>query len=598
MHDHVVGGGVVSSRRQLRTAIAAMHPDPWRIALAALAGSGAMAMAIALMGTSGWLISRAAQRPPVLYLMVAVVSVRTFGIGRGVLRYVERLASHDVALRGVVSLRETLYARLAAADPNVAAGLRRGDLLARVGADVDTLGDVVVRSLLPFATAALTSVLCVFTLVLVLPEAGLILALGLLVGGLGAPMLTAMASRRGIRDTAAARSSMSAEALALLDGLPELTVGGVVTQRLQALAEADESLSRGLDRAARPAAGSAALGTAAMLSAMLGCLVVGIQAVNDGRLAPVLLAVVTLVPLAVAEAVAALPEAAAGLVRAYSAAGRVADLLEAPPARAPSGRVVPALDPHPELRAEALVCGWRGRPAALHDVDLELPAGRRIAVVGPSGEGKTTLLLTLAGLLPPAAGTVRLDGTDVADLDPRLRSRLVNFTAEDAHVFNTTVRENLHVARPSATDAEICSALERAGLRPWLEALPSGLDTLIGDPAGPGRTTGALMSGGERRRLLVARALVSSAGVLLVDEPAEHLDSPTADTLLKEIFASGAGVVVVTHRLSPLPAADEVLVIADGTIAARGSHDWLIANHPPYREAWLAEGGFVTGDVR
>jgi ATP-binding cassette subfamily C protein CydC len=587
--------------RALCRAVAAMRPDPWRLALAALAGSVASAMAIALMGTSGWLISRAAQQPPVLYLMVAVVAVRAFGIGRGALRYAERLAGHDVALRGVVALRETLYVRLAAADPRLAAGLRRGDLLARLGADVDTLGDVVVRSLLPFATAALTSGLSVLALGLVLPPAGAVLAVGLLVAGVGAPALAARAGRRALRDTATARTAMSSEVLALLDGLPELTVAGAVTQRLERVERADECLSRGLDRAARPAAWSAALGTASMLATVVGCLLVGVQAVSAGRMAPVLLAVVTLVPLAVAEVMATLPAAAVGLVRAGAAAERVAELLDAVPAFGAAdvseGSTVSIPAGGIGLRAEGLTCGWAGRPAALRDVDLELPPGRRVAVVGPSGGGKTTLLLTLAGLLPATAGRIGLNGLDLTELDPATRCRMVNFAADDAHIFSTTVRENLRVVRAAATDAEIRSALERAGLRSWLAGLASGLDTMITDPAGPGAGTGRPLSGGERRRLIVARSLLTGAGVLLVDEPAEHLDPATADALVGELFDTGATVIVVTHRLTPLAAADEVLVIADATIAARGSHDWLLENHPPYREGWLAEQGNPADQV-
>ncbi len=587
----------VSARHPLSRTIVAMQIAPWRVALACVTGSAALACAIALIGTSGWLISRAAQHPPVLYLMVAVVAVRAFGIGRGVLRYAERLVTHDVALRGVVTLRTTLYARLAAADPAVAAGLRRGDLLARIGADVDAVGDVVVRSLLPFATAALTALISVGALALVLPAAGAVLAVAVLVAGIAAPMLAGLAARRDLRDTVAARSAMSGEVLALLDGLAELTVAGAVAERQHRLARTDQELGTALERAARPAAWAAALSTTAMGAAVVGCLVVGVSAVSSGQLRPVFLAVVTLVPLAVAEVVSGLPAAATVLVRARVAAERVVALLDCVPLKAPMSRgenpgTQETESGSPQLRADALGCGWNGRPTVLRDVDLDLSAGRRVAVVGPSGSGKSTLLLTLAGLLPPAAGWLRLDGAELADLDPQLVRRTVHLCADDAHVFTTTVRENLRVAAPQADDTDLHRVLDRAGLAGWLTALPTGLDTMIGDPSGPGAGLGGwALSGGERRRLLLARALLTGADVLLADEPAEHLDPQTADALVEELFGSGSSVLVVTHRLSGLQGADEILVLGEGRVTARGRHEELLSTHPPYREAWLAERG-------
>jgi ATP-binding cassette subfamily C protein CydC len=596
------------ARHPLRRAIAAMQTSPWRVALACLTGSAALACTIALIGTSGWLISRAAQHPPVLYLMVAVVAVRTFGIGRGVLRYAERLASHDVALRGIVTLRTTVYARLAAADPAVAADLRRGDLLARIGADVDAIGDVVVRALLPFATAALTTLLSVVALALVLPAAGAVLAAAVLVAGIAAPVLVGLAARRDLRDTVAARSAMSGEVQSLLDGLPELTVARAVTERQHRLGRADRDLGRTLERAARPAAGAAALSTTAMGAAVVGCLAVGVRAVAAGELRPVFLAVVTLVPLAVAEVVSGLPAAATVLVRARQAAERVVALLDCVPMErepAPSSenstweRTMLGERGGSHLRAEALECGRPGRPPVVRGVDLELPAGRRIAVVGPSGGGKSTLLLTLAGLLPPTGGRLSLNGTDVADQDPGLVRRTVHLCTDDAHVFTTTVRENLRIAAPGADDADLCAVLDRAGLTGWLSGLPAGLDTMIGDPSGPGaRLSGWPLSGGERRRLLIARALLTGADILLADEPTEHLDPRTADALVEELFATGRTVVVVTHRITGLQAADEVLVLSDNRITARGRHEDLLNTHPPYRDAWLAECDELVPAVR
>ncbi len=610
-------------------ALAALRPDPWRTLLAVLTGSAAVACAVGLMATSGWLISRAAQRPNVVYLEVAVVATRTFGIGRGVLRYLERLISHDVALRGVAELRERLYRRLAAAEPATVAGLRRGDLLARVGADVDTLADLVVRALLPFAVAATTALATVLVVGALLPSAGAVIGVSFLFAGAGGPWLAALAARRAEGAAAAARTRASAATLALLDGLGELTVAGAVPAQLAQVAEADAAWYRESDRAARPAALAAALGTLLTGAATLAALLIGVQAVAAGGLDPVLLAVVTLTPLAAAEALAGLPAAATGLVRARTAAARVLELLDVPPAprslpepqdpegatdpagpavltdppvppdpAVPPDRAVPRPDRGPvRLRARGLACGWPSRPPVVRDLDLDLTPGRRVAVVGASGGGKSTLLLTLAGLLPEQAGQLEIEESgqvrNLHDLPvPHLR-RLVQFTAEDAHVFTTTLRENLRVADPGATDDALRQALDRAGLGAWLDGLPDGLDTLLG-------SGGSDVSGGERRRVLLARALLVDAPVLLLDEPAEHLDPDTADTLLADLFAAAGphrSVVVVTHRLAPLARADEVLILEGGRVSVRGSHEDLLRHHPGYAQSWAAESGATTRAV-
>jgi ATP-binding cassette, subfamily C, bacterial CydC len=632
-------------RDPLLRALVALRPDVGRTLLAVLAGTAALGSAIGLMATSGWLISRAAQQPPVLYLEVAVVATRAFGIGRGVLRYVERLVSHDVALRGVVTLRERLYLRLAGADPAVVAGLRRGDLLARVGADVDALADLVVRSLLPFAVAVVTALGSAVLVAWLLPPAGLVVGAGLAVAAVVAPWLAAVAARRAEHGAARARAEMSAEVLALLDGVAELTVAGAVRARRDRLERLDGALAGQLDRAARPAALSAGLSTLITGLAMVAALALGVQAVRRGTLDEVLLAVVTLTPLAAAEAVSGLPAAATGLVRARTAAERVLQLLEAPPApdrdgdrraaphdsapestaresapesapesaqeSAPESAAESAGEPRrepqrgrarplvrPRLRAEGLACGWPAAPPVLTGLDLDLPPGRRVAVVGGSGCGKTTLLLTLAGLLPAAGGALTLtacDGTarPLADVDPAVVRRTVSFTAEDAHIFTTTVRENLRVADPGAGDDDLRTALARAGLAGWLDGLPAGLDTMLG-------SGGTGLSGGERRRLLLARTFLVGAGVLLLDEPGEHLDPQTADALVHDILTGtgepggGPAVVVVTHRLAPLAAADEVIVLEPGAVVARGTHDALLAGHEGYRDAWTAEQGVGT----
>ncbi|WP_136519488.1 thiol reductant ABC exporter subunit CydC [Cellulomonas telluris] len=582
-------------RGTLRRAVRLLDVDARRVALAVLLGTLALGCAVALAAVSAWLIARASQMPPVLTLSVATVAVRTFGIGRGLLRYLERLVSHDVALRGMVALRTTLYARLAAGRPEAVLAVRRGDLLARVGADVDAVGDVVVRGLLPAAVAAVLGVGTSVAMALFWPPAGLALALCLVLAGVVAPWATARGARRAEERGVQARADMTATALGVLDDAGPLAVAGRLEAETAALRDADRRLAAAADAGAPSAAVSAALGQLAVGLAVVAALVSGVPAVRAGLLAPVELAVVVLTPLAAFEATSVLPAAAVQVQRSRAAAARVLALLDAAgPGTSPAAPHAPepatdAAVPGPQLRAEGATCGWPGRAAAVHDVDLVLAPGRRVAVAGPSGAGKTTLLLTLAGLLPPTGGAVRLDGRDLGALPRAQVVTAAVATTEDAHVFGTSVLENLRVARGDLTAAEAREALERAGLGAWLAGLPDGLGTVLGPD---GRT----VSGGERRRLLLARALVADAPLVLVDEPAEHLDPVTADALLDRLWhlpptraGAARGVLVVTHRLTTLAAADEVLWLQDGRVAARGTHAELLRDVPGYREAVESE---------
>ena len=578
-------------------AVGMLGVRPARAAWAVLAGSAGLGSAVALAAASAWLIARASQMPPVMTLTIAVVAVRTFGISRGVLRYLERLASHDVALRGMATLRARLYDRLAARDPGSLMALRRGDLLARVGADVDSVGDVVVRGLMPIAVAVVVGAGSVALVGAFLPAAGAGLALGLLLAGGVAPWWAVRAARTAEARSSHARARLSATTLTLLDGAAELRVSGRFDAVLGELRDTEAELARATDAAARPAAVAVAIGPLAVGLAVLVSLRWGIPATTAGALDPVELAVVVLTPLAAFEAASLLPGAAVALLRSRQAARRVIELMEpspegapAPMPAAPVGRPHPAPSPEPtpnaHLVARGLACGWAGRPV-LQGIDLELHPGRRIAVVGPSGAGKTTLLLTLAGLLPPLAGEVRLDGTPIHALPRDIAARSVTMTAEDAHVFDTTVLENLRVARGDVTAAQAVSALASVGLDAWLAGVPDGLDTMLGLDA-------TRMSGGERRRLLLARALLSPGPLVLLDEPTEHVDTGAADLLaglLDGRLTPGRGVVVVTH-CSGIEAADEVIWLdRTGSVRARGPHRELLAgpDGSEYRSAWRGE---------
>lgn len=565
-------------------------PRSGRFALALLLGSLALGSAVGLMATSGWLISRASQQPPVMYLMLAVTATRAFGIGRAVFRYAERLVSHDAVLRMLADTRVAVYRRLERLAPAGLRSARRGDLLSRLVADVDALQDYWLRWLLPAGAALLVSAASVGFTAWLLPEAGAALAAGLLAAGVGVPLLTGAVARRAEHRLSPARGVLATRVTDLLTGTAELTVAGALPTRTAEARRADTVLTRIASRAATATAlgdGLTALATGLTVAATA---LVGAQAVAGGRLSGVAMAVVVLTPLAAFEAVLGLPLAVQYRQRVRRSAERVYEVLDAPdPVREPE---LP--QPAPASPFPLCVQGLRARHAgqerdALAGLDLTLEQGRRVAVVGPSGSGKTTLAQVLLRFLDAEAGTYTLGGTDAYGMDGDDVRRLVGLCAQDAHLFDSTVRENLLLARKNATEAELRDALARARLLEWADGLPAGLDTLIGEH-------GARLSGGQRQRLALARALLADFPVLVLDEPAEHLDLPTADALTADLLAATEGrtTLLITHRLAGLAAVDEVIVLAAGRVAQRGAYAELSVVEGPLREMLERE---AAGDL-
>ncbi|MET9731759.1 thiol reductant ABC exporter subunit CydD [Streptomyces sp. NPDC006458] len=555
-------------------------PRRGRLALALVLGSLALASAVGLMATSGWLISRASQQPPVLYLMVAVTATRAFGIGRAVFRYGERLVAHDAVLRMLADTRVAVYRRLERLAPAGLRATRRGDLLSRLVADVDALQDYWLRWLLPAGAATLVSALSVALTGWLLPEAGAVLAIGLLAAGAGVPLVTGAVARRAERRLAPARGALATRVADLLSGTAELTVAGALPRRTAEARDADRELTRIASRTA--AATALGDGLTALVCGMTvaGAALVGAQAVADGRLSGVTMAVVVLTPLAAFEAVLGLPLAVQFRQRVRKSAERVYEVLDAPePVREPQRpRQAPA-SPFP-LVVKDLAARHAGQDrAALAGLELRLERGHRVAVVGASGSGKTTLAQVLLRFLDADAGSYTLGGVDAYALDGDDVRRLVGLCAQDAHLFDSSVRENLLLARRGATDAELCDALARVRLLDWVEGLPDGLDTLVGEH-------GARLSGGQRQRLALARALLADFPVLVLDEPAEHLDLPTADALTADLLAATEGrtTLLITHRLAGLRDVDEVIVLADGQVVQRGGFAELTAVAGPLRE--------------
>jgi len=515
----------------LRRVFEAVPGSRGRLALAGLLAFLATGCAVALMAVSAWLLSRAAEYPPVLYLYAPATAVRAFGIGRGVFRYLERLAGHDVALRLQSALRLETYSRLAG---TTLLGQRRGDLLARVIADVEAIQDLVVRVWLPFSSAALVLLATCAALGLLSPGAALVLLLTSAAAGLGIPALARRASARSDASVAPLRGELATAVHSIARTAPDLVAYGASDTWLDRFQAVDGRLRAAAEQAARVRGVAAGAQVLAAGTAVVAGLAIGGTQVAEGTLAPVMLAVLVLTPLALHEALSLLTQSAQTSTRARAALHRVDAVLAAEPVgsgdRPDSGVRVD----QPALHLRGLAAGWPGHGPVVERLSLDVAAGEKVALVGPSGIGKTTIAATILGLIPPVAGRVEVAGR-------------VGYVAQDAHTFTTSVAENVRIGNRDADEAEVADAMARAGLH-----LPPS--RIVGDAGSP-------LSGGEARRLALARAFVGDYQVLVLDEPTEHLDTATAATLVDDLWRTSADrpVLVITHDPAVIARCDRVV---------------------------------------
>jgi len=531
-------------------------PRP-RAALAAGLGALTVLLGAGLMATAGYLISRASERPAVLSLTVAIVGVRFFGLSRPLTRYLERLASHDLALRVLGRVRVQVYREIEPLAPAQLEGYRQGDLLARMVADVDALQNLHLRAVGPPLVALLAGAVVVGVAAAFLPAAGVVLAVGLVAGGVIVPALAGWLGRRGGRRQAAARGELSAELVEVLRAAPELVAYGGAAQAQARLRAADGALVRLARRDALVGGLADGAGLAVVGATVTGVLAVAVRASADGHLDRVLIAMLALLALASFEAVQPLAAAARELSVTLAAGGRVLDLADrqaavvdpVAPLPAPSWPFAVALE---NVRARYAP----GERAALDGVSLRLEPGCRVALVGPSGAGKTTVVNLLLRFLDPEAGRVTLAGRDLRDYRQEDVRRVIAVAGQDSHLFSASIRENVCLARPGASDEDVERVLRRAGLWSWVAGLSDGLDTAVGEE-------GRELSGGQRQRLVLARALLVDAPVLVLDEPTAHLDPPTARALVDDVFAAAGhrSVLLITHRAEGLDLVEEIIRI-------------------------------------
>ncbi|GAA4543024.1 thiol reductant ABC exporter subunit CydD [Amycolatopsis samaneae] len=505
-----------------------------------LLGALALLCGIALTATSGWLIAQASLRPPILTLTVAVVGVRAFGLGRAVLRYVERLVTHDAAFRVAGRLRVRLWESLTRLGP--ARGLRAGEGQRRLVADVDTVRDLLPRVVSPPIVAGLVAAGAIAVQTWLLPAAGLTLAAAVLVCAL-APFVALRAERRATSALSAGRRAVSAKVLVLFESAAELLAFGTARQHREDLATTDAKLAADTRRQAFGTGAAEALITLACGAAMVVSTGFAAQAVASGGLEPVLAPVLALVPLALAEVLALLPPVAQHWDTLRQARARVAEIDELARTDASGGHLTRG--GHVELRAADL--GWPDGSPVLRGVDLELTPGTYAAVVGPSGAGKSTFLAALLGFLPPTRGELTVPDR-------------VAWAPQEPMLVSTTVAENLRLADPAATDDDLRRVLAQAELGDL-------------DPATMLDSAGAGLSGGQAQRLALARALLAAptADLVLLDEPTAHLDEPTARALrttLRDTLA-GRTVVHVTHGADEAAGADVVFEIHEGRVTTR-----------------------------
>lgn len=542
-----------------------MQPIVGWIALSMLLSVLAIGANIGLLGTSAYLIAQAALHPSIAELQVAIVGVRFFGISRSLLRYLERLASHSVNFRLLAGMRVWFFQALEPLAPARMIDSRSGDLLNRIIADVDNLEDFFVRAVSPPLTALLVTLgmgMFLGSSYLVL---GVILVGGLIFNGIVVPMLVRWLNQRPGMDLVTSRAQLSAEMVDGLQGIAELWANGRSADYRHRLSTADAQLSRAQVRIGMGGGlASAANGLASQLTLWM-VLLAAIPLVHDGQMGGVTLAVVSLLVLASFEATLPLGGAAQKLDSALQSGNRLFEIADLSPAVSePASPVAPPRSSDLQIRDLTFTYS-NDRPPVLSGFSLDLPAGKRVGVIGPSGAGKTTLAKILLRFWDYGEGHILLAGHELREYNSNQVREIITVIEQTPYLFNATIRDNLLLARPGATDQQLEQVLRQASLWNWVERLPASLDTWVGEH-------GAQMSGGERQRLAVARALLVNAPIWLLDEPGEHLDPANRSAVVNELLdvTRGRSVIWITHEIRELAQMDEVIVMREGEIVERG----------------------------
>jgi len=549
-----------------------LGPYRFRVALAVLLGVATVAGNVGLLSTAAYVISAAALVSYISLLTIPIYLVRFFSVSRAFSRYFERLVSHDVTFRLLGGVRSWFYARLVPLAPAFLEGYRSGDLLSRLVDDVEELDNLYLRAVSPFLVAAVVSGLSFATLYLFGPALALAVLAFLAVAGVGVPLLVWVLSRGHGRRQLQLRSELYSRIVDGTQGVQDLLAFGREEEQRQEIEALNRKLGRIERRQALIAGLQGSLGDLLTNLAMLTVLVLAIPLVATGEVRGVYLAFLALVALGVFEAATPLGTAFRTIGRTIAAGERLFEVSNSEPViRNPKSPLPVPEDFTLQLDNVSFRYG-EDESFSLEDVSLALEPGRKVAVVGPSGSGKSTLAALILRLREPQRGEILLGGRNLADYADGDVRRLASVVPQRTHVFNDTLRNNLLLASPQAGDGALELALEWARISGFVESLPEGLNTYVGEQ-------GTRLSGGERQRLAVARALLKDAPLLVLDEPTANLDTVTERELLASVWeaARDRAVLLITHRLVGMDKIDEILVLDAGRVLERGTHEQLRA---------------------
>ena len=518
-------------------------------------GSMTLISSVALMATSGWLISSAALMPPVLTLSVAVVGVRTFALSRGVSRYAERLVSHNATFNSLTGVHRAIFDRLEQLAPAGLPAFRRGDLLARLVTDVDSVQDLPLRVVLPISSGLIAATFSVGLTAWILPTAGLILLLTLLFAGIVIPLVARWGAARSELAISAVRGEFVDEMIEFYSGNADIIALGQHENAIGRLTELDIRLTEIARKQAYSIGLASGLLVIAQGIAIIASTWAGIVAYQNNQLAGVMLAVLAMIPMAAFEAVSNFPAAALALSRVQGSANRIIEILD---------RQQPIIEPRisteiteSEIEFQEVSASWPGnQESSIGQVSFKIAPNTSLGLIGPSGSGKSTIISVLLKFLIPTHGKYLFDSVNTLNISgEKIREKLM-LSSPDQHVFATSIAENLRIAAADPeklTDEQIWQALEKVQLASWVRGLPNQLQTLVGE-------RGSTMSGGQKQRLTLARLFIANPEVWVLDEPTEHLDSRLADQIMHNVVTAtgNKSLIVASHRKADTENLDQV----------------------------------------